>query len=160
MEATESPQIEIFNIGQTNLTNLTNNFRYETNQNSRTPILSVDIDNLFDYIKIDDTMHKLIKTQYAMYLYAVIIALAVILTIGRSFLFYKTCMLSSINLHYTIFNKLLTAPMRFFDTNPSGRVLNRFSKDMGAIDEVLPRVLMDAVGVSNFHNKKLMYLSE
>ncbi|CAH1105116.1 unnamed protein product [Psylliodes chrysocephalus] len=147
LEATESPQIEIFNIGQTNTTNLTNNFRYDTNPNSRTPILSVDIDDLFDYIKIDDTMHKLIKTQYAMYLYAVIIALAVILTIGRSFLFYKTCMLSSINLHYTIFNKLLKAPMKFFDTNPSGRVLNRFSKDMGAIDEVLPRVLMDAVGI-------------
>lgn len=38
--------------------------------------------------------------------------------------------------------------MRFFDTNPSGRILNRFSKDMGAIDEVLPRGMMDAIQVT------------
>lgn len=46
-----------------------------------------------------------------------------------------------------MFHALLRAPMRFFDTNPSGRVLNRFSKDMGAIDEFLPRALMDAVQI-------------
>lgn len=34
--------------------------------------------------------------------------------------------------------------MRFFDTNPSGRILNRFSKDMGATDELLPKALLDA----------------
>lgn len=34
--------------------------------------------------------------------------------------------------------------MRFFDTNPSGRILNRFSKDMGAVDEVLPKAILDA----------------
>lgn len=36
--------------------------------------------------------------------------------------------------------------MRFFDTNPSGRILNRFSKDMGATDEFLPVKL-----ASQFH---------
>lgn len=28
-----------------------------------------------------------------------------------------------------------------------GRILNRFSKDMGAIDELLPSVLMDSIQV-------------
>lgn len=37
--------------------------------------------------------------------------------------------------------------MRFFNTNCSGRVLNRFSKDMGAIDEKLPYVLIDTIQV-------------
>lgn len=35
------------------------------------------------------------------------------------------------------------ASMYFFNTNPSGRILNRFSKDMGQVDEILPSVMMD-----------------
>lgn len=50
-------------------------------------------------------------------------------------------------LHDRMFGAMLITPMRFFDTNPSGRILNRFSKDMGAIDEVMPRVMMDAVQI-------------
>lgn len=34
--------------------------------------------------------------------------------------------------------------MRFFDTNNSGRILNRFSKDMGTVDELLPKAMLDA----------------
>ena len=34
--------------------------------------------------------------------------------------------------------------MRFFDINPSGRILNRFSKDVGSVDEFLPKTLLDA----------------
>lgn len=37
--------------------------------------------------------------------------------------------------------------MRFFDTNPSGRILNRFSKDMGAVDEFLPKAFLDSAQV-------------
>lgn len=35
--------------------------------------------------------------------------------------------------------------MRFFNINPSGRILNRFAKDLGVIDELLPRVMLDAI---------------
>lgn len=51
-------------------------------------------------------------------------------------------------LHDNMFSSMLQAPMRFFDTNPSGRILNRFSKDMGAIDELLPKNLMEAIQIS------------
>ena len=36
---------------------------------------------------------------------------------------------------------LLKAPVRFFDINPAGRILNRFSKDIGSMDESLPEDL-------------------
>ncbi len=35
--------------------------------------------------------------------------------------------------------RVLRAPLAFFHTNPAGRVLNRFSKDQGAADDLLPQ---------------------
>lgn len=37
--------------------------------------------------------------------------------------------------------------MNFFNTNPSGRILNRFSKDLGQVDEILPSVMMDVMQI-------------
>lgn len=37
--------------------------------------------------------------------------------------------------------------MRFFNTNTSGRILNRFSKDIGAVDELLPAAIIDSLQI-------------
>lgn len=52
-------------------------------------------------------------------------------------------MKASRNLHNTMFQGVARARMYFFHTNPSGRILNRFSKDMGQVDELLPAVMID-----------------
>ena len=39
--------------------------------------------------------------------------------------------------------RLLRAPVRFFDTNPSGRILNRFAKSVGDVDEFLPQSCLE-----------------
>lgn len=70
--------------------------------------------------------------------------------IFRSILFLWMCMRSSIKLHNEMFSNILTATMRFFDTNPSGRILNRFSKDMGVVDEILPRMYLDSIQVITY----------
>ena len=44
-------------------------------------------------------------------------------------------------LHSKMLKNILRSPMSFFDTTPLGRVLNRFSKDIYIIDEVIPRSL-------------------
>ncbi|XJO76494.1 hypothetical protein BDV3_007007 [Batrachochytrium dendrobatidis] len=41
---------------------------------------------------------------------------------------------ASKKLHSSMLNRVLNAPMRFFDTTPIGRILNRFSKDIECID--------------------------
>ncbi|XP_050071798.1 ATP-binding cassette sub-family C member 4-like [Anopheles maculipalpis] len=62
----------------------------------------------------------------------------------RAFGFYKACARASQSIHDTVFEGFIGARMRFFETNPSGRILNRFSKDMGAMDDMLPKSILDA----------------
>lgn len=47
------------------------------------------------------------------------------------------------SLHQALLHNKMRSPQSFFDTTPSGRILNRFSKDIYVIDEVLaPTILM------------------
>jgi ABC-type multidrug transport system fused ATPase/permease subunit len=67
-------------------------------------------------------------------------ALAVLLgffTFIRSFLLAKFCVQASNVLHKNLLRSILNAPMIFFDTTPSGRILSRFSKDLYSIDTEL-----------------------
>jgi ABC-type multidrug transport system fused ATPase/permease subunit len=86
------------------------------------------------------------QTTY-IWIYSVLILLSIVLTTSRSLLFFKICMNASKRLHNSMFANILQATMRFFDTNPSGRILNRFSKDMGAMDELLPRATIEAIQI-------------
>ncbi|XP_025406860.1 probable multidrug resistance-associated protein lethal(2)03659 [Sipha flava] len=52
------------------------------------------------------------------------------------------------NLHNTMFNAITRAKMQFFHSNSSGRILNRFTKDMGAIDEILPLPILFCIHTS------------
>ncbi|XP_076254933.1 putative multidrug resistance-associated protein lethal(2)03659 isoform X1 [Rhynchophorus ferrugineus] len=80
--------------------------------------------------------------------YSALVLVVVVLTISRSIYFYRFCNKASIRLHNNMFYKIVYATMRFFNTNPSGRILNRFSKDMNQVDEVLPFTLLDTLQIS------------
>ncbi|KAI9339681.1 P-loop containing nucleoside triphosphate hydrolase protein [Obelidium mucronatum] len=43
-------------------------------------------------------------------------------------------------LHQDMLENIVKLPQSYFDTTPLGRILNRFSKDVYTVDEVLPRV--------------------
>ncbi|KAL6466399.1 hypothetical protein MHYP_G00242030 [Metynnis hypsauchen] len=45
---------------------------------------------------------------------------------------------ASRTLHTRLLSNILRAPMLFFDTTPSGRVVNRFAKDIFTVDEMIP----------------------
>ena len=53
------------------------------------------------------------------------------------------------NMHDAMFASVLRAPMRFFQDTPHGRLINRFSKDMGSMDELLPPAFFDVLTVSS-----------
>jgi ATP-binding cassette, subfamily C (CFTR/MRP), member 4 len=48
-------------------------------------------------------------------------------------------------LHNSMLTGILNTSMRFFESNPSGRILNRASKDQQVLDELLPVTLLDAL---------------
>ncbi|XP_076862797.1 ATP-binding cassette sub-family C member 9 isoform X5 [Brachyhypopomus gauderio] len=45
------------------------------------------------------------------------------------------------NLHHNLLNKIIHAPLRFFDITPLGQILNRFSADTNIIDQHIPSTL-------------------
>ena len=51
-------------------------------------------------------------------------------------------------MHDAMLKAILRAPILFFDSNPVGRVLNRFSKDIGFNDNQIPEVVFDFMQIS------------
>ncbi|XP_042293366.1 ATP-binding cassette sub-family C member 12-like isoform X2 [Sceloporus undulatus] len=85
--------------------------------------------------------------------YGMSIISMIILSFIKGFVFTKTTLRASSTLHNTVFYKILQSPMSFFDTTPTGRVMNRFSKDMDELDVRLP------FNAENFLQQFFMVLS-
>ncbi|KXJ70781.1 hypothetical protein RP20_CCG022510 [Aedes albopictus] len=81
------------------------------------------------------------------YIFSALTVATVVITLSRSMFFFQAAMRASRKLHDAMFNGVTRASMYFFNTNPSGRILNRFSKDMGQIDEYLPSVTVDVIQI-------------
>uniref|UniRef100_A0A3Q1B0Y1 ATP-binding cassette sub-family C member 5 n=1 Tax=Amphiprion ocellaris TaxID=80972 RepID=A0A3Q1B0Y1_AMPOC len=75
--------------------------------------------------------------QYAA-IYASSMGVMLLFKLFRGIAFVKGTLRASSKLHDELFHKILRCPMKFFDTTPSGRILNRFSKDMDEVDTRLP----------------------
>ncbi|XP_078033391.1 ATP-binding cassette sub-family C member 4 isoform X2 [Augochlora pura] len=107
---------------------------------------SLDNDNMWT-INTGPRVAYFLDRDTALWIYAILILASIIMTTVRNITFYKICMNASKNLHNLMFSSLLKAPMLFFDTHPSGRILNRFSKDVGAVDEMLPRTMIESIQI-------------
>ncbi|KAM6180104.1 ATP-binding cassette sub-family C member 4 isoform 2-T2 [Erethizon dorsatum] len=76
-------------------------------------------------------------------IYAGLTVATVLFGIARSLLMFYVLVNSSQTLHNKMFESALRAPVLFFDRNPIGRILNRFSKDIGHMDDLLPLTFLD-----------------
>ncbi|XP_020082165.1 ABC transporter C family member 13 isoform X1 [Ananas comosus] len=80
-------------------------------------------------------------TRFYLVILAVFGLMNSLFTLARSFSFAYGGLRAAILVHTKILDKLLNAPVYFFDHNPSGRVLNRLSSDLYTIDDSLPFIL-------------------
>ena len=90
------------------------------------------------------------KDKTNLVIYASCVATAVLLTTLRAYAFFLMVLKSSENLHNDMVTAILKAPVLFFVSNPIGRILNRLSKDIGCMDEVLPKTFLFAVQIVLF----------
>ncbi|XP_072399315.1 ATP-binding cassette sub-family C member 4-like isoform X2 [Diabrotica undecimpunctata] len=86
------------------------------------------------------------RTKIVIY-YSILTVGTIIIAVIKSVYFMTFLTIASRNLHNLMFTKIINATMNFFDSNPSGRILNRFSKDLGTVDEYLPSILVDVIEI-------------
>lgn len=68
-----------------------------------------------------------------------------IFDICASVFFYHLIVRLNKNLHTLALSGVIKSPMRFFNTNSVGRLLNRFSQDIGRADALLPLTSYDSI---------------
>eukprot|EP00041_Stephanoeca_diplocostata_P041742 m.8681 g.8681 ORF g.8681 m.8681 type:complete len:1381 (+) comp6678_c0_seq2:190-4332(+) len=67
------------------------------------------------------------------------------LAFARALLFMHCTMKSSVALHDQALGAVLHSAIGFFDATPIGQILNRFSKDLGYVDDLLPATFLDFI---------------
>ncbi|PON71681.1 ATP-binding cassette containing protein [Parasponia andersonii] len=77
---------------------------------------------------------KSYKPGFYILIYALLSSGQVTVTLANSFWLIVSSLHAAKRLHDTMLHSLLRAPMVFFHTNPTGRIINRFAKDLGDID--------------------------
>lgn len=63
----------------------------------------------------------------------------------RYFLLNIVILFSNEKLHELMIEGLVRSPTKFFDVNPSGRLINTFSNDLGLLDMTLPFSFTDMI---------------
>lgn len=89
------------------------------------------------------------------YIYTVLILIVLYLVFQRALALFYFCLKASRRIHEKLFEGVTRAQMYFFNTNSSGRIINRFSKDINDIDYYLPNVLYDSILVSKKHSGRI-----
>ncbi|XP_054625875.1 ATP-binding cassette sub-family C member 12 isoform X3 [Dunckerocampus dactyliophorus] len=70
--------------------------------------------------------------------YGMMVVVMVTLAVIKCFVYTHVTLKAACTFHDTMLKKVMASPMSFFDTTPTGRILNRFSKDQEELDNVLP----------------------
>lgn len=72
------------------------------------------------------------------FFYVSLILAAFAIGLCRSLLYVSVTIRASLNLYLKMFENVIESPIRFFDSNPIGKILNRFTSDFSPADYQLP----------------------
>ena len=64
---------------------------------------------------------------------------------AKELVLFLACAEASRKIHATLLERIMHKPMAFFDTNPTGRIINRFSADVDSVDQMIPFQLDDVL---------------
>ncbi|CAF4718803.1 unnamed protein product [Rotaria sp. Silwood1] len=77
------------------------------------------------------------------YIFCVLVSILCFLIFLRTIVCQLICLNAGRVLHNKMFKRVIRCPISFFDTNPVGRILNRFTSDVAAMDDSLPMTVLD-----------------
>ncbi|KAI8092705.1 P-loop containing nucleoside triphosphate hydrolase protein [Halteromyces radiatus] len=95
-----------------------------------------------NYHSSKDNKLSAAEVKYYIGVYAIISLVCLIVGTGRYVMMYLGGLRASRKLYASLLDRLLHAPLRFFDTTPVGRILNRLTSDFETIDSRLPQDTM------------------
>lgn len=79
------------------------------------------------------------------YIYLSLVLTTLLIVLLRTNYFFYLFLNGTNYLHNNMLNGLINTSMRFYESNPVGRILNRASRDQHVIDEILPATLFDSI---------------
>lgn len=88
------------------------------------------------------------SAYYIIYIYVATSESVLALGFFRGLPLVHTLLTVSKRLHEQMLSAVLRAPMALLNTMKTGRIMNRFTKDMATIDDMLPLVLFDLIQLS------------
>ncbi|XP_065758454.1 ATP-binding cassette sub-family C member 4-like [Muntiacus reevesi] len=97
------------------------------------------------YVKKDEDV--VFVLNWYLGVYSGLTVSTVLFGITRSLLIFYILVNSSRTLHNKMLEAILRAPVLFFNINPIGRILNRFFKDIGHMDDLLPLIFQDFIQI-------------
>ncbi|XP_045479559.1 probable multidrug resistance-associated protein lethal(2)03659 isoform X2 [Harmonia axyridis] len=78
------------------------------------------------------------------FIFMTILFVLLVSSISRAVSYVMMVMRSSRTLHNKMLHMVIHSKMTFFEMVDIGQILSRFSKDLGAVDEILPRTILES----------------
>ncbi|XP_043334219.1 ATP-binding cassette sub-family C member 4-like isoform X1 [Cervus canadensis] len=101
--------------------------------------------DLYSGVSVKEDVDVMLLLNWCLRVYSGLTVSTILFGITRSLLIFYVLVNSSQTLHNKILESILRAPVLFFNSNPIGRILNRFSKDIGHMDDLLPLIFQDFI---------------